>query len=175
MSKKNIEATYKLACERDAELGIDAAAALKKLGKIPISLHCWQGDDVRGFENPDGELTGGLQATGNYPGRARTPQELRNDLDFALALIGGSHRVNVHACYAEFEKGKKVDRDALQPEHFKGWIAWAQQNGLGLASNPALCSHPISDGFRLARPNRTIRGLWIRRAIAARRIAAALG
>ena len=175
MSKKSVEAAYKLACERYAELGVDAEAALKKLVKIPISLHCWQGDDVRGFENPDGDLTGGIQATGNYPGRARTPQELRNDLDFALALIGGSHRVNVHACYAEFEKGKKVDRDALQPEHFKGWIDWAKKNGLGMDFNPTLFSHPMFDGFSLASRKKKIRDFWIRHTIATRRIAAAIG
>ena len=98
MSKKSVEAAYKLACERYAELGVDAEAALKKLVKIPISLHCWQGDDVRGFENPEGDLTGGIQATGNYPGRARSPQELRGAIEFVLSLVGGSHRVNVHAC-----------------------------------------------------------------------------
>jgi len=175
MSKKSVEAAYKLACERYAELGVDAEAALKKLVKIPISLHCWQGDDVRGFENPDGDLTGGIQTTGNYPGRARTPQELRGDLDFVFSLIGGSHRVNVHACYAEFEKGKKVDRDALQPEHFKGWIDWAKKNGLGMDFNPTLFSHPMFDGFSLASRKKKIRDFWIRHTIATRRIAAAIG
>ena len=175
MSKKSIETTFKLACERYAELGVDAEAALKKLGKIPVSLHCWQGDDVRGFENPDGDLTGGIQTTGNYPGRARTPQELRGDLDFVFSLIGGSHRVNVHACYAEFEKGKKVDRDALQPEHFKGWIDWAKKNGLGMDFNPTLFSHPMFDGFSLASRKKKIRDFWIRHTIATRRIAAAIG
>ena len=175
MSKKSVEAAYKLACERYAELGVDAEAALKKLVKIPISLHCWQGDDVRGFENPDGDLTGGIQTTGNYPGRARTPQELRGDLDFVFSLIGGSHRVNVHACYAEFEKGKKVDRDALQPEHFKGWIDWAKRNGLGMDFNPTLFSHPMFDGFSLASRKKKIRDFWIRHTIATRRIAAAIG
>ena len=175
MSKKSVEAAYKLACERYAELGVDAEAALKKLVKIPISLHCWQGDDVRGFENPDGDLTGGIQTTGNYPGRARTPQELRGDLDFVFSLIGGSHRVNVHACYAEFEKGKKVDRDALQPEHFKGWIDWAKKNGLGMDFNPTLFSHPMFDGFSLASRKKNIRDFWIRHTIATRRIAAAIG
>lgn len=175
MSKKSAEAAYKLACERYAELGVDAEAALKKLVKIPISLHCWQGDDVRGFENPDGDLTGGIQTTGNYPGRARTPQELRGDLDFVFSLIGGSHRVNVHACYAEFEKGKKVDRDALQPEHFKGWIDWAKKNGLGMDFNPTLFSHPMFDGFSLASRKKKIRDFWIRHTIATRRIAAAIG
>ena len=175
MSKKSVEAAYKLACERYAELGVDAEAALKKLVKIPISLHCWQGDDVRGFENPDGDLTGGIQTTGNYPGRARTPQELRGDLDFVSSLIGGPHRVNVHACYAEFEKGKKVDRDALQPEHFKGWIDWAKKNGLGMDFNPTLFSHPMFDGFSLASRKKKIRDFWIRHTIATRRIAAAIG
>ena len=175
MSKKSVEAAYKLACERYAELGVDAEAAPKKLVKIPISLHCWQGDDVRGFENPDGDLTGGIQTTGNYPGRARTPQELRGDLDFVFSLIGGSHRVNVHACYAEFEKGKKVDRDALQPEHFKGWIDWAKKNGLGMDFNPTLFSHPMFDGFSLASRKKKIRDFWIRHTIATRRIAAAIG
>lgn len=175
MSKKSVEAAYKLACERYAELGVDAEAALKKLVNIPISLHCWQGDDVRGFENPDGDLTGGIQTTGNYPGRARTPQELRGDLDFVFSLIGGSHRVNVHACYAEFEKGKKVDRDALQPEHFKGWIDWAKKNGLGMDFNPTLFSHPMFDGFSLASRKKKIRDFWIRHTIATRRIAAAIG
>lgn len=175
MSKKSVEAAYKLACERYAELGVDAEAALKKLVKIPISLHCWQGDDVRGFENPDGDLTGGIQTTGNYPGRARTPQELRGDLDFVFSLIGGSHRVNVHACYAEFEKGKKVNRDALQPEHFKGWIDWAKKNGLGMDFNPTLFSHPMFDGFSLASRKKKIRDFWIRHTIATRRIAAAIG
>ncbi|NMA43464.1 MAG: L-rhamnose isomerase [Oligosphaeraceae bacterium] len=175
MSKKSVETAYKLACERYAELGVDAEAALKKLVKIPISLHCWQGDDVRGFENPDGDITGGIQTTGNYPGRARSPQELRNDIEFALSLIGGSHRVNVHACYAEFEKDKKADRDALQPEHFKGWIDWAKKNKLGMDFNPTLFSHPMFDGFSLASRNKKIRDFWIRHIIATRRIAAAIG
>ena len=175
MSKKNIEAAYKLACERYAELGVDVDAALKKLLKIPVSLHCWQGDDVRGFENPDGDLTGGIQATGNYPGRARTPQELRGDIEFVLSMVGGSHRVNVHACYAEFEKGKKVDRDQLQPEHFKNWIAWAKKNKLGMDFNPTLFSHPMFNGFSLASRDKKIRNFWIKHTVATRRIAAAMG
>ncbi|MDR2850088.1 MAG: L-rhamnose isomerase [Verrucomicrobiota bacterium] len=175
MSKKNVEATYKLAAERYAELGIDVDAALKKLLKIPVSLHCWQGDDVRGFENPDGDLTGGIQATGNYPGRARTPEELRGDIAYVLSLVGGSHRVNVHACYAEFTKGNKADRDALQPEHFKNWIAWAKQNKLGMDFNPTLFSHPMFNGFSLASRDKKIRSFWIRHTIATRRIAAAIG
>ncbi len=175
MSKKNVEAAYKLACERYAELGVDAEAAIKRLLQIPVSLHCWQGDDVRGFENPEGDLTGGIQATGNYPGRARTPEELRGDLDFVFSLVGGTHRVNVHACYAEFEKGKKVDRDELQPEHMKNWIAWAKRNRLGMDFNPTLFSHPRFDGFSLASRNRKNREFWIRHTAATRRIAAAIG
>lgn len=175
MSKKNIDAIYKLACERYAELGVDADAAVKKLLKIPVSLHCWQGDDVRGFENPDGDLTGGIQTTGNYPGRARTPAELRGDIEFVLSLVGGSHRVNVHACYAEFTKGGKVDRDELTPSHMKNWIDWAKRNKLGMDFNPTLFSHPKFNGFSLASRDKKIRDFWIRHTIATRRIAAAIG
>ena len=175
MSKKSIESAYKLACERYAELGVDVGAALKKLLQIPISLHCWQGDDVRGFENPDGDLTGGIQATGNYPGRARTPVELRGDIEFVLSLVGGKHRVNVHACYAEFEKGQRVDRDELQPEHMKNWISWAKRNGLGMDFNPTLFSHPMFNGFSLSSRDKKTRNFWIRHTIATRRIAAAIG
>ncbi|MDD3544148.1 MAG: L-rhamnose isomerase [Kiritimatiellae bacterium] len=175
MSKKNIDRAYKLACERYAELGVNANAAMKKLLKIPVSLHCWQGDDVRGFENPDGDLTGGIQATGNYPGRARTPAELRGDIEFVFSLVGGSHRVNVHSCYAEFPKGRKVDRDELRPSHMKHWIDWAKRNRLGMDFNPTLFSHPMFNGFSLASRDRKIRNFWIRHTIATRRIAAAIG
>ena len=173
--RKNVDAAYKLACERYAEVGVDAGAALKRLLKIPVSLHCWQGDDVRGFEAPDGDLTGGIQATGNYPGRARTPAELRGDMDFVFSLVGGKHRVNVHACYAEFEKGKKVDRDALTVEAFKNWIAWAKKGGLGMDFNPTLFSHPMFNGFSLSSRDKKVRKFWIRHTIATRRIAAEIG
>ncbi|MDD4101924.1 MAG: L-rhamnose isomerase [Kiritimatiellae bacterium] len=175
MSKKNIDAAYKLACERYADLGVNANAAMKKLLKIPVSLHCWQGDDVRGFENPEGDLTGGIQATGNYPGRARTPEELRGDIEFVLSLVGGSHRVNVHACYAEFPKGHKVDRDELCPSHMKNWIDWAKRNKLGMDFNPTLFSHPMFNGFSLSSRDKKIRNFWIKHTIATRRIAAAIG
>ena len=175
MSKKNIDAAYKLGCERYAELGVDVDAAVRKLCKIPISLHCWQGDDVRGFENTEGDLTGGIQATGNYLGRARNPHELRSDISFVLSMVGGSHRVNVHACYAEFEEGKSVDRDELQPEHMKNWIAWAKTNKLGMDFNPTLFSHPMFTGFTLASRDKKIRDFWIKHTIATRRIAAAIG
>ncbi len=175
MSKKTVETSYKLACERYAELGVSAEAAIKKLAKIPISLQCWQGDDVRGFENADGELTGGIAATGNYPGRARNADELRADLDFALSLLGGNNRVNVHAFYAEFPQGKKVDRDELQPEHFKNWISWAKARGLGMDFNPTIFSHPLFNGFSLSSRSKKIRNFWIRHTIATRRIAAVMG
>ncbi|MCL1921090.1 MAG: L-rhamnose isomerase [Kiritimatiellaeota bacterium] len=175
MAKKNIDAAYKLACERYAELGVDVGAALKRLLKIPVSLHCWQGDDVRGFENADGDLTGGIQATGNYPGRARTPAELRGDMDFVFSLLGGKHRVNVHACYAEFEKGQRVDRDELTAEHFKNWIAWAKKNRLGMDFNPTLFSHPMFNGFSLSSRDKKTRKFWIKHTIATRRIAAVIG
>ena len=130
MSNK-IEKSFSLAQEHYAALGVDVENALKILPTIPISLHCWQGDDVGGFENFGGTLGGGLVATGNYPGKARTPDELRADLEKAYSLIPGKHRLNLHAFYGEFG-GKRVDRDEITPEHFKNWISWAKKNGLGL-------------------------------------------
>ncbi|MES1181117.1 MAG: L-rhamnose isomerase, partial [Verrucomicrobiota bacterium] len=141
MNHSSIEKSFALATERYAALGVDVDHALKTVATIPISLQCWQGDDVGGFENFGGALTGGLVATGNYPGEARTPDELRADLEAAYALIPGKHRLNLHAFYGEFG-GKRVDRDAIAPEHFKSWIAWAKQNGLGLDFNPTCFSHP---------------------------------
>jgi L-rhamnose isomerase len=149
-NKSTIKKSFQLAEERYAASGVNVNRALKTLSQIPISLHCWQGDDVGGFENFGGALTGGIMATGNYPGKARTPDELRADLDMALSLIPGKHRLNLHAFYGEFG-GKKVDRDAIEPKHFKNWIAWAKQNGLGLDFNPTCFSHPKSaDGFTLS-------------------------
>lgn len=175
MNQKNVEAAYQLACERYAELGVNAESAMKKLLRIPISMHCWQGDDIRGFENVDDDLTGEVGATGIYPGRARTPEELRGDISYALALIPGTHRLNVHACYAELKKGEKVGRDELEPRHFKGWIDWAKEFGLGLDFNPTIFSHPMVDGFSLASRNKKVRDFWIRHTICTRRIAAAIG
>src|SRR6266568_1231882 len=131
---KQLRLAFALAKERYATLGVNVDQALKHLARIPISLHCWQGDDVGGFENFGTALGGGLAVTGNYPGKARTPDELRADLDEALSLIPGKHRLNLHAFYGEFGGGK-VDRDEVAPEHFKTWIAWAKQNGLGLDFN----------------------------------------
>ena len=138
---KNVEQSFALAKERYAAFGVDVDRALQRLGSIPISLHCWQGDDVGGFENTGHELGGGLAVTGNYPGKARTPDELRADLDKALALIPGTHRLNLHASYAE-TGGKKVERDALEPEHFQRWIDWAKAKGIGMDFNPTYFAHP---------------------------------
>ena len=166
-TEKTIREAYALARERYAALGVDTDAALARLGSIPISLHCWQGDDVSGFEG-SGELTGGIAATGNYPGKARTAPELRQDLDQAYSLIPGTHRLNLHAIYAE-TGGASVDRDALRPEHFAGWVAWAQERGHGLDFNGTFFSHPKSAaGFTLASSDAGIRRFWIDHAIACR-------
>ena len=167
---------YSLAREAYASCGIDAERALSTLATVPISLHCWQGDDVGGFERAGATLEGGgIQATGNYPGRARTLAELRQDLDAALALIPGRHRLNLHAIYGDFG-GKKVDRNAVGPEHFKSWIDWAKTRGLGLDFNPTFFSHPLAkDGFTLSHQDAGVRQFWIEHAIACRRIGAAMG
>ena len=171
----SIEKSFTLAQERYAALGVDVNHALKTLGTIPISLHCWQGDDVTGFENAGGTLGGGLVATGNYPGKARTPAELRADLEKTYALIPGKHRLNLHAIYGEFG-GKKVDRDEVEVAHFKNWIAWAKANGLGLDFNPSCFSHPKSaDGFTLAHQDKGIRQFWIEHCRRSREIGAAMG
>src|SRR3954467_12829645 len=145
-----LEKSYELANQRYAELGIDVAGAIATLKKVSISLHCWQGDDVGGFESSEGLSGGGIQATGNYPGKARNADELRADLDRAMSLIPGKHRLNLHALYAE-TGGVRVERNELEPKHFKTWIAWAKTNGLGLDFNPSFFSHPKSaDGFTLS-------------------------
>ena len=175
MKQFRMEKSYQLACERYASLGVDVEHALKTLATIPISLHCWQGDDVGGFENVGGALGNGLAVTGNYPGKARSPDELRDDLDQALALIPGNHRVNLHAFYGEFG-AKKVDRDAIEPKHFANWISWAENCGLGLDFNPTCFSHPkAADGFTLSHANREIRKFWIEHCIRSREIGAAIG
>ncbi len=170
-----VERAFTLAHERYAALGVDVKKVLRQLATIPISLHCWQGDDVGGFENSGGALGGGLVVTGHYPGQARTPEELRADLDKALSLIPGQHRVNLHAMYGEFG-GKKVDRDEIAPEHFKTWIAWAKSNGLGLDFNPTCFSHPkAADGFTLSHRDQGIRQFWIEHCRRSREIGAAMG
>jgi L-rhamnose isomerase len=174
-TERQILNSYDLAQERYAALGVNTDAALQRLATIPISLHCWQGDDVGGFESPDGELGGGLAVTGNHPGKARNATELRRDLDVAYRMIPGTHRLNLHAIYAETE-GKRVERNALRPEHFAAWAAWAKENGHGLDFNPTCFSHPLAaDGFTLSHADEGIRQFWIEHCQATRRIGAYFG
>jgi L-rhamnose isomerase len=169
------EAAYSLARDRYAAVGVDTEQAQTALAAIPISLHCWQGDDVHGFETTGDVLGGGLAVTGNHLGRARTPDELRADLDQALALIPGRHRLNLHAFYGEFG-GQQVDRDAIEPAHFANWIAWAKERGVGLDFNPTCFAHPkAADGFTLSSPDQAIRDFWIEHCRRAREIGAAMG
>jgi L-rhamnose isomerase len=155
--------------------GVDCEAAMLSLSAIPLSLHCWQGDDVRGFEGAEGLSGGGIQATGSHPGRARNGDELRRDIETALSLIPGKHRVNVHAIYAETE-GKKVERDELGPEHFSRWISWAGKAGVKLDFNPTFFSHPLAEsGFTLSHRDGKIRDFWVRHAIRCREIGEAMG
>jgi L-rhamnose isomerase len=166
---------FRLATERYAASGVDVETAMKRLSRMAISIHCWQGDDVGGFEDFGTGLGGGLAATGNYPGKARTPDELRMDLETAFSCIPGRHRLNLHASYAE-TGGRRVDRDALAPEHFKTWIDWAQHSRIGMDFNPTFFSHPkAADGFTLAHRDKSIRDFWIRHGQACRRIGAAIG
>lgn len=168
------EQAYQLAKERYAALGVDTDAALAQLKTIPISLHCWQGDDVGGFEDPDRGLGGGLMTTGNYPGKARTADELRRDLDMVYSLIPGQHRLNLHAIY--LETTQKVERTDIRPEHFAAWVDWAKANGHGIDFNPTLFSHPLADdGLTLAHPDPAIRQFWIDHCIATRQIGAHFG
>ena len=168
---------YDFARETYAALGVDTEAVLRRLAATPIALHCWQGDDVGGFENPAAGLAGGgIQATGNYPGKARTLGELRQDLDRAIALIPGKHRLNLHACYADFDGGLRVERNALTVAQFQSWIDWCKPRGLGLDFNPTLFAHPLAnDGFTLSHPDAGVRQFWIEHASACRRIGAEMG
>jgi L-rhamnose isomerase len=169
-----IEAAYQLARERYAQSGVETDLAVEQLSKIAISLHCWQGDDVGGFENAAKDIGGGLAVTGNYPGRARTPDELRADLAQAYALIPGRHRLNLHASYGEFPS--PVERDQIGVEHFQGWIDWAKQLGIGLDFNPTYFAHEkADDGFTLAHADAGIRRFWVEHGIACRKIGAAMG
>ncbi|PWU11868.1 MAG: L-rhamnose isomerase [Verrucomicrobia bacterium] len=172
---KDLERAYAIARDRYSGLGVDTERALEQLADIPISIHCWQGDDVSGFESADQELGGGLAVTGNYPGKARTPQELRSDFEKALSLIPGKHRFNLHACYAEMT-GRKVERDALTIEQFKNWVAWAKSLGIGLDFNQTYFAHPkAADGMTLAHPDKGIRKFWIEHGIRCREIGAQIG
>ena len=170
-----IEKTFEAARQRYAELGVDTERAIERLARIPVSLHCWQGDDVRGFESGEGLSGGGIMATGAYPGRARTADELRTDLEKALSLIPGRHRLNLHAMYAE-TGGKKMERNEIRPEHFSAWIDWAKANGLGMDFNGTFFSHPKAEsGFTLSSADEGIRKFWIEHGIACRKIGAAMG
>lgn len=174
-SAARIKAAYELARDVFADHGVDTAGALAQLPKIPISLHCWQGDDVGGFENPGGTLGGGLAVTGNYPGKARTPDELRADLEKTFSLLPGRHRLNLHAFYAE-TAGRRVERNQLTPGHFSGWIDWAKSQRIGLDFNPTYFSHPkAADGLTLAHPDNGVRQFWTEHGVACRKIGAAMG
>ena len=154
--------SYAEAKAKYAALGIDTDAAIAKLKSVPVALHCWQGDDVRGFDtDPNKPLTGGIQTTGNYPGRARTPEELMADIDFVLKFIPGITKMNLHACYAIFEDGEWADRDKLEPKHFKKWVDFCKERGLGCDFNPTFFSHPKCDPLTLASPNADTRKFWI--------------
>jgi L-rhamnose isomerase len=175
MKKEQIEKAFTLAVEQYASVGVDVNAALSKLDKLPISLHCWQADDVIGFEKPDGSLTGGIQTTGNYPGKARTIAELRADIDKAMSLIPGDHRVNIHAIYGDFG-GKNIDRDQIDITHFQSWIDWAKEKNYKLDFNCSLFSHEkSSDGLTLSHPDPAIRNFWIEHVIRSRQIAEEMG
>jgi L-rhamnose isomerase len=152
---------YELAKEQYGKLGVDTEAVLETLKNIPISMHCWQGDDVIGFDH-DGPLTGGIQTTGNYPGKARTPEELMADIEKAFSLIPGKHKVNLHACYAIFEEGEFVDRDKLEPKHFAKWVEFGKKNGVAFDFNPTCFSHSMAeDGLTLSSPDEKVRKFWV--------------
>jgi len=171
---------YEWARERYEALGVDVEAALRRLDGVAVSLHCWQGDDVGGFESagkepPGGELGAAMAVTGDYPGKARNVDELRADMEFALGLVPGRHRVNVHAMYGEFG-GRKVDRDAIGPEHFAGWVDWCKARGLGLDFNATLFAHPrAASGWTLSHPDAGVRRFWIEHVERCRRIGAWMG
>ena len=155
---------YEYAKQKYASFGIDTDAAIAKLRSVPVALHCWQGDDVRGFDQKsDGALTGGIQTTGNYPGRARTPEELMADIDKVLSLCPGLKKLNLHACYAIFddENGGWVDRDKIEPKHFKKWVDFCKARGIGCDFNPTFFSHPMCDPLTLSSPNEETRRFWI--------------
>jgi len=170
----SIDQAWELAKQRFSAVGVDVENALKTMEKLPVSMHCWQGDDVAGFENPEGSLTGGIQATGNYPGKARNAAELRADLEMALTLIPGPKRLNLHAIYLESDT--PVARNKIEPRHFASWVEWAKKHHLGLDFNPSCFSHPLSaDGFTLSSANPETRQFWIEHCQASRRISAYFG
>ena len=154
--------SYTEAKEKYLALGVNTEAALTKLKAVPVSLHCWQGDDVRGFDtDPTKPLTGGIQTTGSYPGRARTPQELMADIEEVLKLCPGTKKLNLHASYAVFDDGEWVDRDKLEPKHFAPWVEFCKKHGLGADFNPTFFSHPMCDPLTLSSPNEETRRFWV--------------
>lgn len=173
MDTKQIQTAYEIARQRYAELGIDTEKALDTLQKVQISLHCWQADDVAGFEST-GDLSGGIQVNGNYPGKARNIDELRDDLLKVTSLLGGNHRINLHEIYGEFG-GEKVDRDQVELKHFQGWIDWAKANNLKLDFNSTSFSHPKSGSLSLSNPDKSIRDFWIEHTKRCRAIADEMG
>lgn len=174
VSKETIEKAYEAAKARYAEVGVDTDAVLEKLQNVKISMHCWQGDDVRGFLTPDGELTGGIMSTGNYPGAAHTPEELRADLEKAYSLIPGKHKLNLHAIYLDTDEA--VDLNEIEPKHFEKWVRWAKEQEIGLDFNPTFFSHlMMRDGFTLSHPDKEVRDYWIEHGKRSRRIAEYFG
>ncbi|MEE4257313.1 MAG: L-rhamnose isomerase [Bacteroidales bacterium] len=177
MAKKElIEKAYALAKEQYAALGVDTDAAIQKMNDVVISLHCWQTDDVGGFETPDAALSGGgIQATGNYPGKATTIAEMRKDLEKVLALLPGKHRLNLHAIYGDF-LGEKVDRDEIELKHFQGWIDWCKEQGIGMDFNATCFSHPMADsGLTLSSKDEKVRTFWVEHVKRCRAISAEIG
>lgn len=174
MGNEKLQQQYAWAKEEYAKYGVNVDDVLKRLADVKISMHCWQGDDVTGFMNPDQELTGGISVTGNYPGAAHTPEQLRQDLEKAFSLIPGKHKVNLHAMYVDTDG--KVDLDEIEPAHYAKWVDWAKEQGLGLDFNPTFFSHPNSeDGFTLSHPDKKIRDFWIEHGKQARKVAAYFG
>ncbi|MDR2131320.1 MAG: L-rhamnose isomerase [Odoribacteraceae bacterium] len=174
MKQEFIQKAFDIAVARYAAVGVDVENALTRLQELSISLHCWQADDVTGFERPDGTLSGGIQATGNYPGKARNLEELRADIVKAKSLLPGTHRLSLHEIYGDFG-GKFVDRDQVEPAHFAGWIAWAKENNLKLDFNSTSFSHPKSGDLTLANPDKAIRDFWIEHTKRCRAISEAMG
>lgn len=170
----DVQKRYEEAKAKYASIGVDTEAALEKLQDVKISMNCWQGDDVKGFLTPDGELTGGIMATGNYPGAAHTPNQLRADLEKAYSLIPGKHKLNLHALYLDTDE--TVDLNEIEPKHFEKWVDWAKEQGLGLDFNPSFFSHPMmKDGMTLSHPDKEVRDFWISHGKRSRRIAAYMG
>jgi len=174
MKESTIVSAYEAAKERYAELGVDVEKAMAALEKISFSLHCWQTDDVGGFENQGGELTGGIQVTGNYPGRARNIEEVRADIIKAKSLIAGTHRLSLHEIYGDFA-GQVVDRNEVEPKHFQSWMEWAKENNMKLDFNSTSFSHPKSGNLTLASPDKGIRDFWIEHTKCCRTISEAMG